>query len=193
MKETLKNNQGVTLVELLIVIVILGIIAAIAVPAVGNIVENAERDAVIGDATAIRDGAQLYCASNAQPDECSDQDSDQDSEDNTTASALGNSTGSGITLGAIFTNGEDLDADDTVIDDVEGIDDYVEGISEDDAKYFAVRIGGSWYVAYYDGNEYGYLGDPSSDTDRDDDVGSFDDAEAFWGAVRDGDFPTSND
>ena len=190
MKETLKNNQGVTLVELLIVIVILGIIAAIAVPAVGNIVENAEKDAVIGDATAIRDGAQLYCASNAQADECSD----QDSVDNATASALGNSTGSGITLGAIFTNGEEINnGDNTVIDDVEGIDDYVEGISEEDAEYFAVRIGGSWYVAYYDGEEYGYLGDPSSDTDRDDDVGSYDDADAFWEAVRGENFPGASD
>ncbi len=185
MKETLKNNQGVTLVELLIVIVILGIIAAIAVPAVGNIVENAERDAVIGDATAIRDGAQLYCASNAQPDECSDQDNATPS-----ALALGNSTGSGITLGAISTDFSG-DNNDEIKTDTE-IGDYVEGISGD-AQYFAVRISGSWYVAYYDGNEYGYLGDPSSDTDRDDDVGSFDDAEAFWGAVRDGDFPTSND
>jgi len=59
----LRNNKGVTLVELLIVIVILGIIAAIAVPAVGNIVENAQKDAVIADATTIRSAINTYCLS----------------------------------------------------------------------------------------------------------------------------------
>ena len=57
----LRNNKGVTLVELLIVIVILGIIAAIAVPAVGNIVENAQDDAFIADATTVRNAASTFC------------------------------------------------------------------------------------------------------------------------------------
>jgi len=56
--KALRNSRAITLVELLIVIVILGIIAAIAVPAVGNIVENAEKDAVLADATQIRSSAQ---------------------------------------------------------------------------------------------------------------------------------------
>jgi|GEM_PF-5672166 len=60
----IKNNKGVTLVELLIVIVILGIIAAISIPAVGRIVENSQKDAVIADATNIRNQANLFCTQN---------------------------------------------------------------------------------------------------------------------------------
>ena len=40
MKERLKNQKGLTLIELLAVIVILGIIAAIAIPSIGNIIQN---------------------------------------------------------------------------------------------------------------------------------------------------------
>ena len=40
LQKRLKNEKGLTLVELLAVIVILGIIAAIAIPSIGNIVEN---------------------------------------------------------------------------------------------------------------------------------------------------------
>jgi type IV pilus assembly protein PilA len=64
----IKNNKGVTLVELLIVIVILGIIAAISIPAVGNIVENSQKDAVIADATNIRNAANLCITSGDCPD-----------------------------------------------------------------------------------------------------------------------------
>ena len=46
------NNKGVTLIELLIVIVVLGIISAFAIPAVGTII-------------AIENAAKLYCASNS--------------------------------------------------------------------------------------------------------------------------------
>jgi len=58
-----KNEKGVTLVELLIVIVILGIIAAISVPAVGNIVSNANKDALLADATNLQQQVNLYCTS----------------------------------------------------------------------------------------------------------------------------------
>ena len=59
----IKNNKGVTLVELLIVIVVMGIIAAFAIPAVGTIIENTNKDAILADAIAIENGAKLYCAS----------------------------------------------------------------------------------------------------------------------------------
>lgn len=59
------NNKGVTLIELLIVIVVLGIISAFAIPAVGTIISNTEKDAIVADAIAIENAAKLYCASNS--------------------------------------------------------------------------------------------------------------------------------
>ena len=58
----IKNNKGVTLVELLIVIVVMGIIAAFSIPAVGTIIENTQKDAILADALAVENGAKLYCA-----------------------------------------------------------------------------------------------------------------------------------
>ena len=57
------NNKGVTLIELLIVIVVLGIIAAFSIPAVGNVITNAEKDSVVEDARAIESAARIYCGS----------------------------------------------------------------------------------------------------------------------------------
>ncbi|AOM82354.1 pilus assembly FimT family protein [Salisediminibacterium beveridgei] len=59
MKKFLKNQKGLTLVELLAVIVILGIIAAIAVPAIANIIDNSRKDAQIANAEAMYDAARL--------------------------------------------------------------------------------------------------------------------------------------
>ncbi len=58
----MKNNKGVTLVELLIVIVVMGIIAAFAIPAVGTIIENTQRDSILADALAVENAAKLYCS-----------------------------------------------------------------------------------------------------------------------------------
>jgi len=55
------NNKGVTLIELLIVIVVIGIISAFAVPAVGQFLENAQKSAVLQDAIAVRNAAENYC------------------------------------------------------------------------------------------------------------------------------------
>jgi type IV pilus assembly protein PilA len=58
--KVLKNEKGLTLIELLAVLVILGIIAAIAIPAIGNIIEDSREDAVKQDAIKILEAASLY-------------------------------------------------------------------------------------------------------------------------------------
>ena len=55
LQKRLKNEKGLTLVELLAVIVILGIIAAIAIPSIGNIIENSKVNAVKADAQNVLD------------------------------------------------------------------------------------------------------------------------------------------
>ncbi|HHU18797.1 MAG TPA: type II secretion system protein [Bacilli bacterium] len=59
-KKMIKGEKGFTLVELLAVIVILGIIVAIAIPAIGKVIEKAEEDADKAEVTMIIDAARLY-------------------------------------------------------------------------------------------------------------------------------------
>lgn len=70
----LKNQKGMTLVELLAVLVILGIIAAIAVPMIGNVINNSKERAVLSDAASIIAAAQLAYAND---------EADQDNIDTT--------------------------------------------------------------------------------------------------------------
>lgn len=65
----LKDERGLTLVELLVVVVILGIIAAIAVVAIGGIIENSKKDAMVADAKQMVSAAKLYTASNPVDEE----------------------------------------------------------------------------------------------------------------------------
>ena len=55
----LKNERGLTLVELLAVIVILAIIAAIAAVAIGNVISNSKDKAILSDAANIIAGAKI--------------------------------------------------------------------------------------------------------------------------------------
>jgi len=64
------NNKGVTLIELLIVIVVMGIISAFAIPAVGTIIENTQKDSVYNDALLFENAAKMYCIQNSQNTEC---------------------------------------------------------------------------------------------------------------------------
>ncbi|WP_203333126.1 prepilin-type N-terminal cleavage/methylation domain-containing protein [Planococcus beigongshangi] len=64
MQKRLKNEKGMTLIELLAVIVIIAIIAAIAIPAISNIIENSRVGAAKSDALSAFAAAELYLAEN---------------------------------------------------------------------------------------------------------------------------------
>ena len=68
MIQTLKSKKGVTLVELLAVIVILGIIAAIAVPAIGGLIERQQERAAGASFTAVEQAARTYALSESDTD-----------------------------------------------------------------------------------------------------------------------------
>lgn len=59
MKKLIKNQKGMTLIELLAVIVIIAIIALIAIPAIGNIINNSHDKAILSDASNIISGAKI--------------------------------------------------------------------------------------------------------------------------------------
>src|SRR5690606_3917664 len=59
LQKKLKDQKGMTLIELLAVIVIIAIIAAIAIPAISNIIENSRVGATKSDAQNILSAAQI--------------------------------------------------------------------------------------------------------------------------------------
>src|SRR5690625_5255612 len=62
----LKNERGLTLVELLAVIVILAIVGVIAFVMIGNVIENSKKDAHIANAQQLIASAKLYEADGGQ-------------------------------------------------------------------------------------------------------------------------------
>jgi type IV pilus assembly protein PilA len=64
MFKTLKNEKGLTLIELIAVLVILGIIAAIAIPTIGNTISTQRQRAADAEWSAIMSAARFYIAEN---------------------------------------------------------------------------------------------------------------------------------
>lgn len=66
-KQLLKKEGGFTLVELLGVIVILGLIVAISIPLIGNVVEDARANTADAQIELVIDAAQMYEIENSIP------------------------------------------------------------------------------------------------------------------------------
>ena len=64
MKMFMKNKKGFTLVELMVVVVIMGILVAIAVPIYGNVTDAARQRAVEADCRIVVSAVQMYQANN---------------------------------------------------------------------------------------------------------------------------------
>jgi type IV pilus assembly protein PilA len=72
MLKTIKlNNKGMTLVELLAVIVILGIISAIAVVNITQVVQKSKDQAILSNALSLSESARMYLHSKSLTNELS--------------------------------------------------------------------------------------------------------------------------
>lgn len=60
MKYVLRNEDGMTMIELLATVVILAIIAGIGVVAIGNVIQNSREDAMVSNVQQAMNAANMY-------------------------------------------------------------------------------------------------------------------------------------
>ncbi|WP_188207301.1 type IV pilin protein [Alkalibacillus aidingensis] len=143
-KRLLKNEKGITLVELLAVVVILGIIALIAVPAIANVIEDSRYDSVKATGINIIEAADLYAITNNISDD------DVDLEDLV----------DGNYLDGDLSDWEELEADQGV---------FVKINSDDENELTGKGTDGNVYVEF-DGASISEINDVSGSELRNDDT-----------------------
>jgi len=65
LRPSLRNQAGFTLIELVIIIVVLGILAAVAIPKYFNMIDDAKESACKGALGGLRSGISIYYANQA--------------------------------------------------------------------------------------------------------------------------------
>gem|GEM_PF-2631474 len=164
------DSQGVTLIELLVAIVILGIVSGIAGTSIFGVMENMRQESVVSDALAIRDAARRTCMGGAASAVCDSQLSEYtllhaDNED--TFGRYESSDYDYIAYGGVDQDGNISNLSEELLyfqskngSDMKHLDPLT--LEARDYEYFAINIKGSWQIAFKT-EDYIYMGNPVLD------------------------------